>query len=189
MQSTLVATAVIAKRAAREYRVSNFVLLFPASLPPQFGLQVQGSEFTRGWAKQWDTNDPQFRHTVLYAGELEYAEGDPWPRSLSSILAGAVQSCAQAGVVSWNNHSGHYTPAAADHVRVHLDPATFVVARKALMIMSHSRGRQELLGWKQAQIPGSLRRLTSDDWFACGNVCGPKSALPPSIAVLHGACS
>ena len=29
----------------------------------------------------------------------------------------------------WNNHSGHYTPSAADHVRVHLDPATFVAAR------------------------------------------------------------
>ncbi|CAE7369262.1 Dusp2 [Symbiodinium natans] len=67
---------------------------------------VQRGEFTRGWAKQWDTNDPQFRHTVLYAGELEYEEGD--------------------GVVMWNNHSGHYTPSAADHVRVHLDPATFV---------------------------------------------------------------
>ena len=26
----------------------------------------------------------------------------------------------------WNNHSGHYTPAAEDHVRVHLDPSTFV---------------------------------------------------------------
>lgn len=67
---------------------------------------VQRNEFTRGWAKQWDTNDPQFRHTVLYAGELEYQEGE--------------------GVVMWNNHSGHYTPSAADHVRVHLDPATFV---------------------------------------------------------------
>mmetsp|Transcript_19819 Transcript_19819/g.46283 ORF Transcript_19819/g.46283 Transcript_19819/m.46283 type:complete len:422 (+) Transcript_19819:42-1307(+) len=67
---------------------------------------VQRNEFTRGWAKQWDNNDPQFRHTVLYAGELEYQNGE--------------------GVVMWNNHSGHYTPAAADHVRVHLDPATFV---------------------------------------------------------------
>ena len=43
---------------------------------------------------------------VLYAGELEYEQG--------------------VGVTMWNNHSGHYTPSAKDHVRVHLDPSTFV---------------------------------------------------------------
>ena len=41
----------------------------------------------RGWAKQWDTNDPQFRHTVLYAGELEYQEGDPECRTSCCLRA------------------------------------------------------------------------------------------------------
>lgn len=67
---------------------------------------VERNEFRRGWAKQWHVNDPEVRHTVLYAGELEYEEG--------------------RGVIMWNNHSGHYTPSAEDHVRVHLDPHTFV---------------------------------------------------------------
>ncbi|CAJ1355284.1 unnamed protein product [Effrenium voratum] len=67
---------------------------------------VERNEFMRGWARQWESNDPQVRHTVLYAGELNYKEGE--------------------GVLMWNNHSGHYTPAAEDHVRVHLDPSTFV---------------------------------------------------------------
>jgi len=67
---------------------------------------VERNEFRRGWARQWNNNDPEVRHTVLYAGELEYDPG--------------------VGVIMWNNHSGHYTPSAKDHVRVHLDPATFV---------------------------------------------------------------
>ena len=67
---------------------------------------VERNEFRRGWAKQWHSNDPEVRHTVLYAGELEY------------------EPC--RGVLMWNNHSGHYTPSAEDHVRVHLDPLTFV---------------------------------------------------------------
>eukprot|EP00435_Cladocopium_sp_Y103_P025327 s59_g6.t1 len=67
---------------------------------------VERNEFRRGWAKQWNNNDPEVRHTVLYAGELEYEQG--------------------VGVTMWNNHSGHYTPSAKDHVRVHLDPSTFV---------------------------------------------------------------
>jgi len=67
---------------------------------------VERNEFRRGWAKQWESSDPQVRHTVLYAGELEYEAG--------------------LGVAMWNNHSGHYTPSAEDHVKVDLDPATFV---------------------------------------------------------------
>merc|ERR1711920_506231 len=48
-------------------------------------------EFTRNWAEEWKKNDPSaFRCSVLYAGELEYREGQ--------------------GVLSWNNCSGHYQP-------------------------------------------------------------------------------
>lgn len=36
---------------------------------------VERNEFRRGWAKQWNNNDPEVRHTVLYAGELEYEQG------------------------------------------------------------------------------------------------------------------
>eukprot|EP00929_Paragymnodinium_shiwhaense_P122791 TRINITY_DN9588_c0_g1_i2.p1 TRINITY_DN9588_c0_g1~~TRINITY_DN9588_c0_g1_i2.p1 ORF type:complete len:226 (-),score=42.72 TRINITY_DN9588_c0_g1_i2:125-739(-) len=67
---------------------------------------VEKREFMRDWSRQWMDGDDNFRHTVLYAGELEYVEGE--------------------GVVEWNNHSGHYQPREEDHVRVGLNPATFV---------------------------------------------------------------
>eukprot|EP00930_Biecheleria_cincta_P015424 TRINITY_DN12880_c0_g1_i1.p1 TRINITY_DN12880_c0_g1~~TRINITY_DN12880_c0_g1_i1.p1 ORF type:complete len:242 (+),score=23.14 TRINITY_DN12880_c0_g1_i1:87-812(+) len=67
---------------------------------------VERCEFKRSWTQQWEDGDPDFRHTVLYAGELDYCRGE--------------------GVTMWNNHSGHYTPEGKDHVRVALDPATFV---------------------------------------------------------------
>merc|ERR1719387_341242 len=67
---------------------------------------VERSEFIRNWTQQWDAGDNAFRHTVLYAGELDYKEG--------------------IGVLSWNNRSGHYLPDSEAHVRVALDPATFV---------------------------------------------------------------
>mmetsp|Transcript_71458 Transcript_71458/g.152716 ORF Transcript_71458/g.152716 Transcript_71458/m.152716 type:complete len:268 (+) Transcript_71458:27-830(+) len=67
---------------------------------------VERSEFVRNWTQHWEDGDAGFRHTVLYAGELVYEEG--------------------TGVLSWNNRSGHYLPDSKDHVRVALDPATFV---------------------------------------------------------------
>jgi len=66
-------------------------------------------EFTRNWANQWRAHDPAaFRCTVLFAGELEYMEG--------------------AGVLWWNNCSGHFRPDSEDHTRVQLDPERFVPA-------------------------------------------------------------
>lgn len=67
---------------------------------------VQRDEFVRGWAKSWDEDDPEFRHTVLYAGELDYREGE--------------------GVMSWNNRSGHYMPDSDNHTRIGFDPAKFI---------------------------------------------------------------
>lgn len=69
---------------------------------------VERGEFVRRWSRRWEDSDGGFRHTVLYAGELDYREG--------------------LGVRSWNNRSGHYMPDGADHVRVALDPDTFEAA-------------------------------------------------------------
>jgi hypothetical protein len=67
---------------------------------------VSSREFTRNWARQWKLGDPDmFRFSVLYAGEVEYAEG--------------------VGVLSWNNCSGHYRPHRSDHTRVSLDSSKF----------------------------------------------------------------
>jgi len=68
---------------------------------------VERLEFRRRWNTHWDVADADadFRHTVLYAGELCYEEG--------------------IGVTSWNNRSGHYQPGSAAHIRVGLDEATF----------------------------------------------------------------
>ena len=43
------------------------------------------------------------------------------PTCSDDVLHSPIAPCAR-----WNNHSGHYTPSAEDHVRVQLDPATFV---------------------------------------------------------------
>lgn len=68
---------------------------------------VSHREFTGNWAQQWKACRPRsFRHTVLFAGELEYKEG--------------------VGVTYWNNCSGHYKPDSKDHLRVPLSPETFV---------------------------------------------------------------
>jgi len=66
---------------------------------------VERDEFVRGWSRRWEDADGGFRHTVLFAGELDY--------------------CESMGVVSWNNRSGHYMPDSADHVRVAFDPMKF----------------------------------------------------------------
>jgi len=80
-------------------------LVYEGSLAGHSSL-VDRCEFKKGWSTRWKDSDAAFRHTVLFAGELEYEEG--------------------LGTLSWNNHSGHYLPDSADHVRVGLDPATFV---------------------------------------------------------------
>lgn len=61
-------------------------------------------EFDSRWARG-SGGSGQCRHTVLFAGELEYREG--------------------VGVVRWNNCSGHYKPAREDHWRVPLGHDTF----------------------------------------------------------------
>lgn len=65
---------------------------------------VSPREFDSRWAR--GGGGPAYRrHTVLFAGELEYREG--------------------AGVVRWSNCSGHYKPAREDHWRVPLGRDTF----------------------------------------------------------------
>jgi hypothetical protein len=64
---------------------------------------VSPREFSSGWARG---GCGVCRHTVLFAGELEYREGH--------------------GVLHWNNASGHYKPASSDHCRIALDQETFM---------------------------------------------------------------
>jgi len=67
---------------------------------------VERSEFMRSWSRHWEDSNAGYRHTVLYAGELLYEPG--------------------VGVVTWNNHSGHYMPDGRHHNRVAFDSDTFV---------------------------------------------------------------
>lgn len=65
---------------------------------------VSPREFDSRWARG-SGGVGHLRHTVLFAGELDYRE--------------------EVGVVRWNNCSGHYKPACEDHWRAPLGHGTF----------------------------------------------------------------